>query len=90
MSETTVIVVKHVIKYVQCRPCTTCEKPLTGSRLYVRTSTVKKGRRPLSFGVGVFCSVRCLMAFARKKKKAKMATIRGWTFGETKKQAKGY
>ena len=70
-----------VIKYVTVRPCTKCERPLKGRRLYVRTQIARRGGRPLSFGVGVFCSVRCLLAFAEQKAKDGHATVRGWTFG---------
>ena len=75
---TTVIVVKHS----QIRCCTTCDKPMKRNRLQVRSSVVSAGGRPLTFAVGVFCSVSCLMRFAAGKKKANQATIRGWTFGD--------
>lgn len=76
---TTVIVVKHS----QIRCCTTCDKPMNRNRLQVRSSIVSRsGDRPLTFAVGVFCSIRCLMRFASERKGAKQATIRGWTFGD--------
>jgi hypothetical protein len=67
-----------IIKYITCRPCDECEKPLKGDRLDVRCRTKKR----LSFGIGMFCSVKCLMVFAKRKEHTKQATIRGWTFGE--------
>ena len=69
-----------IVKYVTCRPCTECEKPLKGAKLDVRCRTVKR----LSFGIGSFCSVKCLMKFAKRKEIAKQATIRGWAFSEEK------
>ena len=70
----TVVIVKHVT----ARPCTHCEKPLRRRRVHVRVQT-EKG---LSFGVGSFCSVACLMRFARARRRERKDSIRGWAFGE--------
>lgn len=59
------------------RECTACRKLLGKNRLYVRAAI---GR--LKFSCGVFCSIACLARFARRKKKQREDTIRGWTFGE--------
>jgi len=83
------VIVKHVVRYVTCRPCSVCERPLKGNRLIVRTQIVKGQRgRGLSFGVGVFCSVRCLLRFANQKERDGCASIRGWTFGEATGEGK--
>jgi hypothetical protein len=77
----TVVIVKHVICQTAAPTCTSCDRVLGDRRLYVRSSIARKGGRPLGFGVGRFCSVRCLMRFATHRQKDNLATIRGWTFG---------
>ena len=75
------VVVIHHVRYVTCRPCSECERALKGERIRVAVTTVKR----LSFGVGTFCSVRCVMKFAERKRRAKQDSVRGWAFGEVRK-----
>jgi predicted nucleic acid-binding Zn ribbon protein len=78
MSTTTVVIVRQG----RGPTCTVCEKALKRDCLYVRTAVSSKvGRRPLQFSVGRFCTVRCLMMFAEEKKRKRLGTIYGWTFG---------
>ena len=71
-----------VLKQTGVRCCSQCDEPMHGNRLQVRASTVHAHHRPLSFHVGVFCSVRCLQGFARRKKERRRDSIRGWVFDE--------